>query len=80
MDGRSGPEAVRLGRERSLSLASAASTSAGGDLWSVREFHGAKDGLACWLRQLAAAGVGDRVQCLFYTFDHPELVGALREA
>ena len=47
---------------------------------SVREFHDAKGGLACWLRQLAAAGVGDRVQCLFYTFDHPELMGALREA
>ena len=34
----------------------------------------------CWLQQIAAAGPGDRVQCLFYTFDHPDLVGALRDA
>lgn len=49
-------------------------------LWSVREFYDAKSGMDCWLQQIASAGPGDRVQCLFYTFDHPDLVGALRDA
>ena len=50
------------------------------NLWNVQQFYDAKEGLNCWLQQLAAAGRGDRVQCLFYTLDHPELVGALRDA
>ena len=50
------------------------------NLWNVQQFLDAKEGLSCWLQQLAAAGRGDRVQCLFYTLDHLELVGALREA
>ena len=50
------------------------------NLWSVQQFLDAKEGLSCWLQQSAAAGRGDRVQCLFYTLDHHELVGALREA
>ena len=50
------------------------------NLWNVQQFLDANKGLSCWLQQLSAAGRDDRVQCLFYTLDHPELVGALRDA
>ena len=50
------------------------------DLWSVSTFFDAKGGLSCWLGQIAAASYNDRVQCLFYTFDHPEVATALKNA
>jgi len=50
------------------------------DLWRVKDFYDAAGGLACWVKQLGEARYGDRVDCLFYTFDHPELVEALGSA
>ena len=49
-------------------------------LWLVNAMYDAPQGLCAWLAQIGETAVGNKIECLWFTLDHSELIEALLAA